>query len=77
MIYNIDEKMTNNNKQKITVNIQKIFTHRLLTVSETSKILKISEKQLIRNCKNNKISFFKVGKQYRFFISDILLIQNE
>lgn len=69
--------MTNNNKQKITVNIQKIFTHRLLTVSETSKILKISEKQLIRNCKNNKISFFKVGKQYRFFISDILLIQNE
>jgi excisionase family DNA binding protein len=56
--------------------IKKIFTRTLLTASEAAQILGITTKQLIRYCKSEKISYFKIGKQYRFMIEEILDFKN-
>ena len=67
--------MINKIGNKLNVNdqhLKKLCSTRLLTVSEASRMIKISEKQLIRYCHSGKISYFLVGKQYRFSIEDIL-----
>ena len=55
--------------------VKNILKNNLLTTKETSNILKINEKKLIRLVKNGKIHCFHIGKTYRFCISDILNIQ--
>lgn len=56
--------------------IKKIFARTLLTASEAAQILGITTKQLIRYCKLEKLSYFKIGKQYRFMIEMILEFKN-
>lgn len=66
MINKIGNKLNVSNQH-----LKKLLSIRLLTVSEAAKMIKISEKKLIRFCQAGKISYFLIGKQYRFSIEDI------
>ena len=69
------------NKKEInkmsTKNLNKFLKNRLLTVSEASQMLDISNKKLIRFCQLGDIQYFKIGKQYRFTIETILNFKNK
>ncbi len=47
------------------------MTSEILTMFEASKLLKVSERTLWQLVKDKAISYFRVGRQYRFLASAI------